>query len=45
MSLSVIGAGFGRTGKDSLKSALNILDLGPCHHMHEIMQSEVQQHR
>ncbi|MBS0125644.1 sulfotransferase family protein [Thetidibacter halocola] len=45
MSLSVIGAGFGRTGTDSLKSALNILGYGPCHHMHEIMASEVQQQR
>ena len=33
MALSVIGAGFGRTGTRSLKSALDILGLGPCHHM------------
>ncbi|MEW9921252.1 sulfotransferase family protein [Marimonas sp. MJW-29] len=36
MALDVIGAGFGRTGTDSLREALNILGLGPCHHMHEI---------
>ncbi|MBD3678431.1 MAG: sulfotransferase family protein [Rhodobacteraceae bacterium] len=37
MSLQVIGAGFGRTGTDSLREALNILGLGPCHHMMEVM--------
>lgn len=31
--LEVIGAGFGRTGTLSLKSALERLGLGPCHHM------------
>jgi Sulfotransferase domain len=36
MSLKVIGAGFGRTGTRSLKEALEILDLGPCHHMVEV---------
>lgn len=29
MSLAVIGAGFGRTGTRSLKSALEILGYGP----------------
>ena len=38
--MRVIGAGFGRTGTDSLRHALNILGCGPCHHMHEIMESE-----
>lgn len=35
MTLKVIGAGFGRTGTDSLKVALNQLGLGPCQHMKE----------
>ena len=33
--LKVIGAGFGRTGTFSLKSALEYLGFGPCHHMRE----------
>lgn len=37
MSLSVIGAGFGRTGTMSLKMALETLGLGPCHHMEEVL--------
>lgn len=37
MGLSVIGAGFGRTGTDSLKKALEILGFGPCCHMFEII--------
>ncbi len=37
MGLSVIGAGFGRTGTDSLKTALEKLGYGPCFHMHEVM--------
>lgn len=36
MALDIIGAGFGRTGTDSLREALTILGFGPCHHMHEI---------
>jgi hypothetical protein len=36
MTLKVIGAGFGRTGTDSLREALNLLGLGPCHHMFEV---------
>lgn len=36
MALSVIGAGFGRTGTDSMREALNLLGFGPCHHMHEV---------
>lgn len=35
MTLKVIGAGFGRTGTLSLKSALEALGLGPCYHMVE----------
>jgi len=37
MTLSVIGAGFGRTGTASLKLALEALGLGPCHHMKEVI--------
>ncbi len=36
MALQVIGAGFGRTGTNSLKLALEQLGFGPCHHMFEI---------
>ena len=36
MALRVIGAGFGRTGTNSLKLALEQLGFGPCHHMFEI---------
>ena len=42
MSLSVIGAGFGRTGTLSMKSALELLGFGPCHHMVEVNASPVQ---
>jgi hypothetical protein len=35
MTLKVIGAGFGRTGTLSLKSALDELGFGPCYHMVE----------
>jgi len=42
MTLKVIGAGFGRTGTDSMREALNILGLGPCHHMLEVNASEDQ---
>lgn len=37
MGLSVIGAGFGRTGTESMKLALETLGLGPCHHMKEVL--------
>ncbi len=37
MALSVIGAGFGRTGTESMKLALEALGLGPCHHMKEVL--------
>ena len=36
MTLQVIGAGFGRTGTLSIKSALEALGFGPCYHMIEI---------
>jgi hypothetical protein len=37
MTLSVIGAGYPRTGTASLKLALEQLGLGPCHHMREVI--------
>lgn len=37
MSLSVFGAGFGRTGTDSMKRALEILGFDPCYHMYEVL--------
>jgi hypothetical protein len=36
MALKVVGAGFGRTGTLSLKSALEKLGCGPCYHMMEV---------
>lgn len=36
--MRVIGAGFGRTGTLSLKTALERLGFGPCHHMTEVME-------
>src|SRR4051812_39683738 len=38
MTLSVIGAGLGRTGTASLKLALEQLGLGPCYHMKEVFE-------
>ena len=38
MSLSVIGAGYGRTGTLSLKLALEQLGFGPCYHMMEVFK-------
>lgn len=38
MTLSVIGAGFGRTGTMSLKLALEQLGFGPCFHMTEFFR-------
>lgn len=42
MTLNVIGAGFGRTGTDSMREALDMLGLGPCHHMFEVNAHEEQ---
>jgi hypothetical protein len=39
MTLSVISAGFGRTGTLSLKLALEELGFGPCHHMKEVLEN------
>ncbi len=36
MPLQVIGTGFGRTGTDSMRTALNMLGVGPTHHMLEL---------
>ena len=36
MGLEVIGPGFGRTGTNSLRRALEQLGFGPCHHMYEL---------
>jgi len=38
MALEVIGAGFGRTGTDSMRVALNELGF-PCYHMIEVLQN------
>ena len=40
--LKVIGAGFGRTGTDSMREALDILGFGPCHHMFAVIDSDRQ---
>lgn len=37
--LNVIGAGFGRTGTLSLKTALDQLGFGPCYHMVEVLEN------
>ena len=36
MVLSIIGAGFGRTGTHTLNLALEMLGFGPCHHMEDV---------
>ncbi|RMF93048.1 MAG: sulfotransferase family protein [Nitrospinota bacterium] len=39
MPLSIIGAGFGRTGTFSLKMALEMLGVGRCYHMAEVIEN------
>ena len=39
MTLSVIGAGLGRTGTLSLKLALERLGFGPCYHTRELLSN------
>lgn len=39
MTLSVLGVGFGRTGTESLKSALEVLGYDPCHHMKVLLSN------
>ncbi|MGP0100255.1 MAG: sulfotransferase family protein [Solirubrobacteraceae bacterium] len=38
MRLKVVGAGLGRTGTESLKTALEQLTGGPCYHMFEVFE-------
>ncbi|MEQ1770166.1 MAG: sulfotransferase family protein [Devosia sp.] len=42
MALSVIGAGFGRTGTHSFNLALEMLGFDPCHHMEDVNRSDQQ---
>lgn len=42
MALQIIGAGVGRTGTSSLKTALEHLGFGPCHHMFEVRDNPAQ---
>jgi hypothetical protein len=42
MALEVIGAGFGRTGTNSLRLALERVGFGPCHHMFEVRDTPEQ---
>ena len=42
MALQVIGAGFGRTGTKSLKTALQQLGYVKCHHMEEVIPNPKQ---
>ena len=42
MALEIIGPGFGRTGTNSLKIALEQLGFGPCHHMFEVRDNPEQ---
>lgn len=39
MTLEIIGAGFGRTGTNSLKIALELIGYNPCYHMNEVRQN------
>ncbi|HXZ69020.1 MAG TPA: sulfotransferase, partial [Alphaproteobacteria bacterium] len=45
MTIKLIGAGFGRTGTTSVKAAYEMLGLGRCYHMLEVIrdQTAVQQ--
>ena len=36
--MKIIGAGFGRTGTLSLKKALELINMGPCYHMDEMIR-------
>lgn len=42
MALKIVGTGFGRTGTDSMRMALNRLGFGPTHHMGEVMADTAQ---
>ena len=39
MGLSVIGAGFGRTGTNSFQVAMEMIGFAPCHHMFVLMNN------
>ena len=39
MTLKIIGAGFGRTGTESMKLALELLGYTPCYHMLEVLKN------
>lgn len=41
----LICVGFGRTGTDSLRSALEILGFGPCHHMRVLFEDPMEMQR
>jgi hypothetical protein len=41
--MQVIGVGVGRTGTYSLKLAIEQLNLGPCHHMEEVLLNPAEQ--
>jgi hypothetical protein len=45
MPLEVIGTGFGRTGTDSMRAALDLLGFGPTHHMIEVINQPEQRER
>ncbi len=45
MTIRVIGAGWGRTGTDSMREALNRLGFGPCHHMFEVTENPIMKAR
>ena len=45
MSLKIIGAGYGRTGTLSLKSALETLGYNRCHHMIEVINKPGEAHK
>lgn len=38
-NVKIIGAGFGRTGTQSLQRAIEMLGFGPCHHMYEVRRN------
>jgi hypothetical protein len=42
MTLEIVGPGFGRTGTNSLKLALEHLGFWPCHHMFEVRDNPEQ---
>ncbi|WP_127902391.1 sulfotransferase family protein [Solirhodobacter olei] len=45
MALRVIGTGFGRTGTTSMRTALEILGFGPCHHFIALRDNPEHRHQ